>query len=49
MTTLLERVTTTPARQLGAPDWFTALDPLDRQDIRDLLSARLRDDGTVRH
>jgi hypothetical protein len=49
MTSLLERVTTTPARALGAPDWFKAMSAADQQDIRDLLAVRLRDDGTVRH
>jgi hypothetical protein len=49
MTTLLERVTATPARAVGAPDWFRAMSPADQQDIRDLLATRLRDDGTVQH
>lgn len=49
MTSLLERVTATPARTAGPTDWFTEMPPSDQQDIRDLLTARLRDDQAIRH
>lgn len=42
MTTLMERVTTTPPRVVGAPDWFTELPPEHQREIRDLLAARER-------
>ena len=42
MPTLMERVTTTPPRVAGAPDWFTELPPEHRREIQDLLAARIR-------
>jgi hypothetical protein len=49
MPTLMERVTTTPPRVAGAPDWFTELPPAHQREIRDLVATRLRDDGSVQH
>jgi hypothetical protein len=45
----MERVTTTPPRLAGAPDWFTGLPSQHQREIRDLLAAKLRDDGSVQH
>jgi len=49
MPTLIEHVTATPPRAVGAPDWFTTLKPEQQQDVRDLLTAKLRDSGSVQH
>jgi hypothetical protein len=49
MTTLLERVTATPPRRVGAPEWFTELPSEHQREIRDLVAARLRDDRSIQH
>lgn len=53
MPTLMERVTTTPPRTVGASDWFTELPPEHQREIRDLLAARerakLQSDSPAQH